>query len=341
MFFKRNTKVLISSVDIASEADLAKLNDTNTHLVSGLSNIAVTTSTPPNTFSEGFNTINSDAKRGQYLEPGTNSSFTITLETPLALSSGQINNLMLWKYLLTSTNTLAVDSSPTILNNASTGQNLHELSIIVVSDAHCRIFRKAIVNTFDMQLLLSDLQKISWTLLAGKYLDLTGVYVDGSSVIYASTSYMVHSDSELTYIPGKTTLIRVGQSPVIPLACISGSLSIGNNAILIPSTGIDDYNSFLGYKLGTQNISGSVGIYLKVGVAESFIKTIANEHVIGSKTSQRLLTFVFPTAVGILKICVGYVYFTAAPIIYDNIFSSNLTYTALNYTLDDFIVSVE
>lgn len=342
MFLKRNTKVIVSTLDLSDPTQFLLINPTNTRLLSCLENIDSTSSSPPNTYSVSANCIDEDVDRGQYLEPGVNTSYGITLSTGLACRNDDntINNSILWSGLLTSSIVGEFDNLSYVSNRATTGNSLYELSILVISDTYCGVYSRAIVNSMSMGLNIDKLLGISWSVLAGYYTELAGVTLSGGTIEYDANTYSIGTEINLSYINGRMIRTEVGTNPLL-LATTGGTLAISNNASVIPTTGMIDFNSFKGYKLGTLTITGNIAIYLRGGDARTLLDLIKNDYLTGNTIGNRLLVFVLPIGTGQnIVIRVGEVIFANSPVDYEGIFSVNLGFAANNYLNDSFQITV-
>lgn len=211
MFFKNNTRVLITTAEIASIADLLNLNEPNTCLISALVDISVSVSTTTRIFSDGYNTINDDANRGIVSEYGNSSVYNIGLRTHVyADAVNGVGNIKLWQGLLNINSATIAPPDVFVLNTANIGQQLKEYSIIVINGTNCKIYSKSIVNALTTQFSLTELLTANWSILAGRCIDVDGVTLTGNTLSFPGGSCNVCVDSSPEYIASKTVTTKLG-----------------------------------------------------------------------------------------------------------------------------------
>jgi hypothetical protein len=342
MFLKRSAKVLVSTIRIDSVESLSSINPSNTCLLSGISDISVSTSVSPSRFEDGYNTLDSQTNRGVYVEPGNDVNYSIGIQAALGTSANTVNNKILWSGLLTTDLSTSFNTTSNVLNNAQSGQSLKELSIVILTESFCVAYNRVVVNSLDLPFAIGGLVYCSWSFLAGNLIELQNINLSDSTLSVNGSLYTVYTETIDSYISGKIMKADLNiTGDLISLAALSGGLNISNNISLVPNTAIDGFNSFIGYKLGALKLQGNIRVYLKVGLVKDKINSLIAEYTSGEKYISTELVLSFPTPTKTVVIELGKVFITMPQISYDNVLSYDIKYDVANYYNNTFNLYVE
>jgi hypothetical protein len=332
VLLKRNVKVLLTNIDLATEEDLERLSPQQVWRVSALENLSQTTQSDLRIYQDSSNSIDLEPDRGIVSSPGPHTTYSITLDTGFTITPEVTNNAILWESLLVGVGSLG----STVVNkiiSAPNSQKLQTFSLIVVSGSFATVYRRCIVNQATLNLGLTNLATISWNIISTGCFGSADIREEGDKIFYQQGEIQYQTDLDHQYIANKTMLTSVDGYSVglVNLAATGLSLVISNNATVIPNEGIDKVGQLADYKLGSFTCAGQLSVYYKSGDCARFLGQIKAEYEQISTAVNRTLTITLKSSTRTLQVRLLGCSISTPDIAYDTVFTVNLPFILNNY----------
>lgn len=329
MFYKQNTNVFITSLDIASEADLVKLNATNTFKVSTLLDIGVQAQSQTYKYDSSYLAIGDSVNRGYVTSPGGQCIYTINMDTNLCLANNVVNNENLWHYLLTGlySNSSSVKSG--YISCENNYSQLSKFSIIVVNSNYCKIYTGCNIAEVSFSLDISELASVSWSIISNNVLSTEALKYTTDLVRSNGTKVSYSTDTNIQYTYGKTAVLHID---TYKLGCTSIDLKLSNNIGIVEDTSIGEYGIKSSYQLGGFSITGNASLYTRLGSSAELLEDIASAHSSGSGKEYYCYLVLSGTNQNKLKITLGDTHIGTPIEDISNVFIASLLLDVNNYS---------
>lgn len=326
MFFRNDTKIIITRLDLSIPGMVAAMSPSNSHLLSNLEDFTVSSDSQPIMYSESYLVIGERVNRGVHSSPSSLSGYTLSIASNICTASGITNNEILWDLFLTGEYSMEPAVQSGIISNRSNYSALKKFSVIVIIGSYCKAYTGCIVSNLSIEMQMASILTGAWDIISNRCIDIP--ISDLSYLFTAGELTGVGRDTGVEFIVDRLALITLNG---IDLPAIQCGLTFSHNVSVVPDTTINTVGATTGYQLGSFNIDGSIRIYTRVGATSTLVNDISEAYRTNAYGLNMPLSILFKGPSSDLRLTIGDVFASVPQSNNDPILTTSIIFSANNY----------